>query len=83
MPALAVLLAKESQQLQVVWKVSHVERDGLGDEGLEGGFAMKQATGQREQACGAGPKHQQERIEQRVGFDEGSVQVDAERTGGG
>ncbi len=56
-----------------------IEFDVAGDESLEGGFAVHEAAREAEEQAGPGSGQDEERVDEGIGFDEGSVQVDAER----
>ena len=59
-----------------------VERDVRGDERLEGGFAVKKPPGQGEKQRRTGARQHQQRVDERVGFRQSAVEIDAERRKG-
>jgi hypothetical protein len=57
----------------------HIERDLGGDVGLESRFAAQDSGGQRQQTCRVRPRQNQKRVDESIGFDEGTVEIDAQR----
>lgn len=73
------LLLKKVEELAVVGQVGDVEFDVRGDECFESCFAAQQSAEQWKEEQGPGTSEDQERVNQGVGFDQGSIQIDAER----
>jgi len=46
---------------------------------LQGGFALEEPTGELEQCAGMVPSEGKGRVNQGIGFDQGAIQIDAER----
>ena len=74
--AAGLLLLKEMQQLAVVRQMRDVEGHGTGDVCLECGTAMEQAARQGKKAGRMRAHQDQQGVDEGVGFDEGSVEVD-------
>ncbi len=77
-PAFAALLAQILEQLAVIGQVLDVECDVVGDEGLECGLALQDAGEEHGYESGARACQDEERVNERVGLDQGSVKIDAE-----
>lgn len=73
------LLLKKLKELAVIGQVGDVEFDVRGDECLESCFAAQQSAEQWKEEQRAGTSENQERVNQGVGFDQGSIQIDAKR----
>ena len=78
-----VLVEEEFEQRLVVGEVLDVEGDGRGDVLFEGGLALGEPAGDLEQGARVLADEGEHRIDEGVGLDEGSVEVDAERGLGG
>jgi hypothetical protein len=63
----------------VVGQVRDIERDVAGDEGLESGLAAQKLERKRKQECGVRARKDEKGVNERIGFNESSVEVDAER----
>ena len=74
--AAGALLVKKLQQDAVVGQMRDVERDMRGDESLEGGLAVQQASGQSEQRSRMGARQHKQRVDESVGLDQSSVEID-------
>ncbi len=73
-----VLILKVGEEGLVVGEVGDVEGDGGGGVAFEGGFALKKPGGDGEDGCGVLADEDEDGVDEGVGFDEGSVEVDAE-----
>jgi hypothetical protein len=79
--ATSVFLLQEVKELAVVGQVGSVERNVRCNEGFESGFAAQQSSGKPEEGLGVISSQCQKRVNQRVGFDQGAIEIDAERLG--
>ncbi len=76
-----VLLLKILKEFAVVGEVGDVELNGIGEMALEGGFALEEPAGEAEERGGVMAGDGEGGVVEGVGFDEGSVEVDAEDRG--
>jgi hypothetical protein len=83
LPAEAALLLEVGEQGLVVGEVRDVELDAVADFAFQRGFAAGDPAGNAWQVGGVGADHEQERVDERVVFDEGAIEVDAERPAAG
>jgi hypothetical protein len=74
-----VLFFEEVEEGFVVREVGDVDGDGGCDVALEGGFSLKEPCGDGEDGAGVLAGQDEDGIDECVGFDEGSVEIDAER----
>ena len=74
--AAGAFLVKKLQQGAVVGQMRDVERDMGGDESLEGGLAVQQASGQSEQPSRMRARQHKQRVHESVGLDQSSVEID-------
>ena len=78
-----VLFVEVGEELPVVGEVDHVEGDGGGDVLFEGGLALGEPGGEFEEEAGVMAGEGEGGVDEGVGFDEGSVEIDAEGAGDG
>jgi hypothetical protein len=76
--AAGILLLKILKEFPVVGEVGDVELDSAGEVTFESGSALEEPGGQLEEGQGVVAGERQRGVVQRVGLDEGSVEVDAE-----
>ena len=77
--AAGTLLVEKLQQLAVVGQMRHVEGDLRGDERLERRLAAKEASRQaRDRRRRMGARQHQQRVDESIGLDESSVEIDAQ-----
>jgi hypothetical protein len=62
--------------------MADIEGDASTDFSFEGGFAAEDPEGKLQRGEGAAAYQQEQRIQERVAFDEGTVQVNAEGPAG-
>ena len=72
------LLLKILKEFAVVGEVGDVEVDGVGKMAFEGGFALEEPAGKLQQSGWVMAGDGEGGVVEGVGFDEGSIQVDAE-----
>ena len=63
----------------VVRQMAYVEGDASADFGFEGGFAAEDPERKLQRRQGAAAHQKQQRVHQGVTFDQGAIQIDAER----
>lgn len=73
------LLLKEVQQRSVVGEMSYIEFNVRGDEGLEGRLSFQKRGRQSKKATRMCPSQRKKGIQQCVGLNKGSVQIDTDR----
>jgi len=78
-PAHAMLGLKELQNLLIVGEAGGVERGKLGDSRLDVGFSACKPARKLEEAGWLVAQENAQRVEQSIGFDQGAVEVHAER----
>jgi hypothetical protein len=74
-----MFLLEKQKKLAIVGQVRDVKVDVACDKGFEGGFAVHEAPGKAEEQQRPGPSQNEEGVDEGIGFDEGSIEVDAER----
>ncbi len=74
-----MLLLQKLQQRTVVRQVRGIQRHGLGNMRLEGGFALQQPERELQERERPLTGHSEDGVHQRVRLDQGAVQVDTER----
>jgi len=77
-PSRGVLVEEKFEEREVVRQGSDVQRDGVGDVLLEGGFTLGEPAGDFEDGAGVLAGEGEYGFDEGVGFDEGSVQIDTE-----
>jgi len=73
-----VLLLKILEKFAVIREMSDVEGDGGGQVALQGSFTLKEPAGEFEQGGGVVTGEGESGIDEGIGFDQGSVQIDTE-----
>ena len=78
-PAGGFFLLEVLEELAVVGEVGDIELDGGGEVAFEGSFSLNEPAWEPQERCGFVTGERQGRVDEGVGLDEGSVEVDAER----
>jgi len=66
------------KQFSVVREMRYIESDIFGNKRFEGCLAANDHAGQAQQEQGMGARQDEQRVDQSVGFNQSSIQVDAE-----
>ena len=78
LPAGGMLLPEVFEKLLIVGQMCNVKRGDLRDLALEGGLAGGDPAGEFEDGAGTLTGENDDGIDQRIGLDQGAVEVDAE-----